>query len=52
MFKGEEGMGVVVRSSDLLYLKKKGGGVWVDLDMICLNYIDLNEEYIIDVIHI
>lgn len=33
---------------DTIYfiLKKKRGGVWVDLDMICLNYIDLNEEYI------
>lgn len=28
---------------NLLYSK---GGVWVDLDMICLNYTDLTQEYI------
>lgn len=28
---------------NLLYLR---GGVWADLDMICLNHIDLNQEYI------
>lgn len=30
---------------DLTYFTL-GGGVWADLDMICLNYIDLNEKYI------
>ncbi|MCR8683866.1 glycosyltransferase [Campylobacter sp. LMG 17559] len=46
-FKDDRGAGVAAFSDyfrfNLLYLK---GGVWVDLDMICLNYIDLNEEYI------
>ncbi|EGG1139979.1 hypothetical protein IDD79_000729, partial [Campylobacter jejuni] len=50
-FRDDRGSGVAAFSDyfryNLLYLKKKkGGGVWVDLDMICLNYIDLNEEYI------
>ncbi|MFG5124521.1 glycosyltransferase [Campylobacter lari] len=46
-FKDDRGAGVAAFSDyfrfNLLYLK---GGVWVDLDMICLNYIDLNEKYI------
>ncbi|MCV3346541.1 glycosyltransferase [Campylobacter lari] len=46
-FRDDRGAGVAAFSDyfrfNLLYLK---GGVWVDLDMICLNYIDLNEEYI------
>ncbi len=37
---------VIILDTIYFILKKKGGGVWVDLDMICLNYIDLNEEYI------
>ncbi|EAI4827342.1 hypothetical protein L8V90_02650 [Campylobacter lari] len=46
-FKDNRGSGVAAFSDyfrfNLLYLR---GGVWVDLDMICLNYIDLNQEYI------
>ncbi|EHH0538187.1 hypothetical protein J7D62_001286 [Campylobacter lari] len=46
-FSDDRGAGVAAFSDyfrfNLLYLR---GGVWVDLDMICLNYIDLNEKYI------
>ncbi|WP_257936061.1 hypothetical protein UPTC15629_1300 [Campylobacter lari] len=46
-FSDDRGAGVAAFSDyfrfNMLY---KQGGVWVDLDMICLNYIDLNQEYI------
>ncbi|MFY4724212.1 glycosyltransferase [Campylobacter jejuni] len=46
-FRDDRGAGVAAFSDffrfNLLYLR---GGVWVDLDMICLNHIDLNQEYI------
>ncbi|EAI9065372.1 hypothetical protein LZB68_06010 [Campylobacter lari] len=46
-FSDDKGAGVAAFSDyfrfNMLY---KQGGVWVDLDMICLNYIDLNQEYI------
>lgn len=46
-FSDDRGSGVAAFSDyfrfNMLY---KLGGVWVDLDMICLNYIDLNKEYI------
>lgn len=46
-FSDNRGAGVAAFSDyfrfNLLYLR---GGVWADLDMICLNYIDLNEKYI------
>jgi len=46
-FSDDRGAGVAAFSDyfrfNLLYLK---GGVWVDLDMVCLKYTDLSQEYI------
>ncbi|WP_139452887.1 glycosyltransferase [Campylobacter armoricus] len=46
-FSDDRGAGVAAFSDyfrfNMLYLR---GGVWVDLDMICLNYLDLNQEYV------
>lgn len=46
-FSDNRGAGVAAFSDyfrfKLLYDR---GGIWVDLDMICLNYTDLNQEYI------
>ncbi len=46
-FSDDRGAGVAAFSDyfrfNLLYYR---GGVWADLDMICLNYIDLTQEYI------
>ncbi|MBM0636721.1 hypothetical protein LNU06_03595 [Campylobacter sp. VicNov18] len=46
-FKDDRGMGVAAFSDyfrfNLLY---QGGGIWADLDMVCLNYGDLKQEYI------
>ncbi|MCV3383757.1 hypothetical protein L8T82_07900, partial [Campylobacter sp. IFREMER_LSEM_CL292] len=46
-FSDDRGAGVAAFSDyfrfNMLY---KRGGVWVDLDMICLNYIDISQNYI------
>lgn len=46
-FSDDRGAGVATFSDYfryiLLYLR---GGVWVDLDMVCLNHMDLSQEYI------
>lgn len=46
-FSDDRGAGVAAFSDyfrfNMLY---KRGGVWVDLDMVCLNHIDLNQNYI------
>ncbi|MFG5091995.1 glycosyltransferase [Campylobacter lari] len=46
-FSDDKGAGVAAFSDyfrfNMLY---KRGGIWVDLDMICLNHIDLSQDYI------
>lgn len=46
-FSDDRGAGVAAFSDYFrFYMLYKRGGVWVDLDMVCLNWLDLSSEYI------
>lgn len=46
-FSDDRGAGVAAFSDYFrYYMLYQKDAIWVDLDMICLNYIDLNEKYI------